>query len=501
MAMDRRTFLRGSAWLAGACALLPLPPLRAATEGRVFHIDGIDGEDGRDGSTPAQAWRSLQRLNQARFGPGDRILFRRGGDYPGAFLPKGSGRAGAPVTVDAYGDGALPHLHADGDSPSTVRLQNVEYWELRHLEISNTGARPAPRRTAVHLFHQDAGVVHGIVLEDLYLRDVNGSLVKKDGGGSAILVQALGKQTPTRYQNLTIADNRIERCGRDGILFLGAGSRRSGLATGVVVRGNRLAGVPGDAILVKGCTGAIVERNTVSQCGALPRGEAAAGIWPFDCDDTLIQYNEVSDHRAHADGQAYDADFNCRGTVIQYNYSHDNVGGMALVCNDGRNASAVGNTGTVVRFNVSINDALRATDSASLRISGPVAGSRIYNNIIIIPDKPVADAEVTVFKATRWQGVPDDTAIHDNIIVAARSPGMDMALATQTRLGDNAVYTDTPQDAAPGRMRAAAGDAALLARFRRYRPTLDQVNTLVRECFVDGKPVSDALARIGRLAA
>jgi hypothetical protein len=491
--VHRRFFLKQSLLALGILAALPLDIARAAAGGKQYYLDSRSGNDRYDGSSAGQAWRSLDRLNQVTFGPGDRILFKRGGDYAGAFQPKGSGAAGSPIVVDAYGEGALPHLHADGRSPSTVRLQNVEYWTLRNLEISNRGPQPAPRRTGVHLFHQDFGIAHGIVLQGLHIHDVNGVPVKQQGGGSAILVEAKGSTRPTRYQDLTIADNTIERSQRDGILFLAAGNRTGGLATGVIVRGNRMSEVPGDCILVRGCDGALIERNTVSRCGVLPRGEAAAGIWPFDSDNTLIQYNEVSDHQAYADGQAYDADFRCRHTIIQYNYSHDNVGGMALVCNDGRSGGDIGNTGTIVRFNVSINDALRKTDTASLRISGPVDGSQIYNNIIIIPGKPIADSQVTVFKATSWKGVPTNTAIHDNIVVSPQSPGVEMQLATGTHLGENRFYADNDKTLA---LRA---NPQTLERFKKHRPTLAEVNALAKACFANGKPVSNALELIARL--
>lgn len=491
--MHRRVFLKHSVVALGMLAALPPDIARAATGGRQYYLDSQSGDDRHDGSSAGQAWRSLDRLNQATFGPGDRILFRRGGDYAGAFQPKGCGAVGAPVVVDAYGEGALPHLHADGRSPSTVRLQNVEYWTLRNLEVSNRGAQPGPRRTGVHLFHQDFGIAHGIVLQGLHIHDVNGVPIKQQGGGSAILVEAKGNARPTRYQDLTIADNMIERSERDGILFLGAGNRAGGLATGVIVRGNRISEVPGDCILVRGCDGALIERNTVSRCGELPRGEAAAGIWPFDSDNTVIQYNEVSDHKAYADGQAYDADFRCRHTIIQYNYSHDNAGGMALVCNDGRSGGDIGNTGTIVRFNVSINDALRKTGTASLRISGPVDGSQIYNNIIIIPGKPIADSQVTVFKATSWKGVPSNTAIHDNIVVSPQSPGVELQLATGTQLGENRFYADDDKAL------AARANPQTLERFKKHRPSLAEVNALARACFANGKPVANALELIARL--
>lgn len=500
--MQRRVFLRYTALAAATVAMLPLRrALAAVTTGKTWYVDGGAGDDGHAGSSETQAFRSLDRLNKETFGPGDRILFKRGSDYPGAFLPRGSGSAGAPVVVDAYGQGALPRLHADGKAPSTVRLQNIEYWTVRNLEISNQGPQPEAKRTGVHLFHKDAGVVHGITLQGLHVRDVNGLPVKKQGGGSGILVEAIGKDKPTRYDGLVISDNVLENTQRDGILFLGAGNRQGGLAKGVVVRGNRLTGVPGDGILVRGCDGAVMEHNTISKCGPLPRGEAAAGIWPFDCDNTTIQYNEVSDHKAYADGQAFDSDFRCRNTLIQYNYSHDNVGGMALVCNDGRSGGDIGNTGTIVRYNVSINDALRKTDSASLRISGPVSGSQIYNNIIIIPEKPIAGAEVTVFKATSWKGVPSSTAIHDNIVVSPRSPGIDMQVATATRLGENRmVATAAGAAKTQGVQAASTADHAMLERFRTARPTIAQVNALAKACFADGKPVPNAMQLIGQLA-
>lgn len=80
----------------------------------------------------------------------------------------------------------------------------------------------------------------------------------------------------------------------------------------------------------------MIEYNVMRDCpDMLPDTEAAAGIWPWSCDNTLVQFNEVSGHKAPWDAQGFDSDWNCRGTVIQYNYSHDNYGGLVLVCNDG----------------------------------------------------------------------------------------------------------------------------------------------------------------------
>src|SRR2546430_5033874 len=71
----------------------------------------------------------------------------------------------------------------------------------------------------------------------------------------------------------------------------------------------------------------------------------------------------------------------------QSNYSHDNDGGFLLICNDGghKPAESAGNTGTVVRYNISQNGRTRG-----INIAGPVNERLIYNNTIYVgPDHSV----------------------------------------------------------------------------------------------------------------
>ncbi len=95
----------------------------------------------------------------------------------------------------------------------------------------------------------------------------------------------------------------------------------------------------------------------------------AAGIWPWSCDNTVIQFNEVSGMKGTKDGQAFDSDYNCRNTLFQYNYSHDNDGGFMLVCSPRVRPGNIGCVDTVIRYNISQNDGARL-----FQISGPVSG-------------------------------------------------------------------------------------------------------------------------------
>ena len=74
--------------------------------------------------------------------------------------------------------------------------------------------------------------------------------------------------------------------------------------------------------------------------------DAAAGIWPWDCDDTIIQFNEVSGMKGTVDGQGFDSDFLCRRSLFQYNYSHNNDGGFMLICTPGNSYARIPSSAT-----------------------------------------------------------------------------------------------------------------------------------------------------------
>ncbi len=57
-----------------ALCMVPLLPARAAT----YYVDAEHGSDSNNGTSPITAWKSINKLNQQKFVPGDAILFRRG---------------------------------------------------------------------------------------------------------------------------------------------------------------------------------------------------------------------------------------------------------------------------------------------------------------------------------------------------------------------------------------------------------------------------------------
>ena len=81
-------------------------PVRAAT----YYVDANLGNDANSGTSRAAAWKSINKLNQEKFRPGDSILFRRGQVWREQFNLQSSGDEQRPIIVDAFGDGAPPEI-------------------------------------------------------------------------------------------------------------------------------------------------------------------------------------------------------------------------------------------------------------------------------------------------------------------------------------------------------------------------------------------------------
>ena len=446
----------------------------APGKGRTFYVDGAAGDDARDGLSAAKAWKSLDRVNSTVFQAGDRILFKAGSKLTGQLKPQGSGRLvdgrPVPIVIDSYGDGGKPRIDAEGRFESALYLYNVEYWEVNNLELTNQGPEPKARRKGVYVHIEDFGAAHHIHLRNLYIHDVNGTTRKDDGASGGIRWRTTGETKRSRLNGFLVENCRIVRCERDGIMGWGHIERGADWfpSLNVVIRKNRIEEVPGDGIVPVSCDGAVVEYNVMRNgTRLLPPGDSAAGIWPWACDNTVIQFNEVSDHKAPWDAQGFDSDWDCRNTVIQYNYSHDNEGGFLLVCNNGGAPSNIAvNTGTIVRYNVSVNDGFRQQKannrdfSPVFHISGPVKDTKIYNNIIYVSRKP--DPDPTMIKMDNWGGPwPEDTWFANNIFYVEGETSYDWGGSRNHGFEHNVFYgkhTNGPHDP-----RAITADPMLMA--------------------------------------
>lgn len=254
-----------------------------STFAATYHLDGAAGDDAHSGQSPAQAWRSLDRVNTHVFQPGDQLLLKSGTQYSGQLAPQGSGSENRPIKIGVYGVGARPRLDGQGKVLDTLLVRNIRFWEIEGLEVTNQGEERAPWRTGVRVVAENFGVMRHIHLRNLYVHDVNGDL-RKEQEGCGIYFESRGRNA-SRFDDLRIENCHLVRTDRNGICQRNGSRARS---TRVVIRGNLLEDIGGDGIKLWGSNGGLVERNVIR--GARTRcDDYAAGIWPFDCDDTLIQ--------------------------------------------------------------------------------------------------------------------------------------------------------------------------------------------------------------------
>jgi len=415
------------AWFFVLTALLlwPRPPLNAAT----YRVDSQSGDDTHSGMSPEQAWKSLESVNAHTFQGGDQILFKAGTRYVGQLKPQGSGQLvdgqPRPIVIGRFGSGAQPRIDAEGRHLDAVLLRNVEFWELQDLEITNLGTNRQPWQTGVRIVSDGFGKMRHIRLRNLFVHDVNGDL-RKNREGCGIYFESRGGNG-SHFDDLLIENCHLVRTDRNGICQRTAGGARS---LRVVIRGNRLEDIGGDGIKPWGSNGALVEHNTL-RGGRTRCDDGAAGIWPFDCDDTVIQFNEVSGMKGIKDGQGFDSDYRCRRSLFQYNYSHDNEGGFMLICTPGTSY----NEDTVIRYNLSQNDGLNT--ARVFHFGGGPKNTKVYNNTIYVG--PKQDLPLLLF--TEWnKGNANGTKFFNNIFYVDGRVTYEWGKSTNTVFENNVFF-------------------------------------------------------------
>ncbi len=410
----KKKFLFGCAF-----ALLTL-----STHAQDYFVNSRLGSDSNTGITPASPWKTLKKVNSIKFTSGDNVMFAANETFVGQLKPSGKGSEKDPITFTTYGNGKQAHLAANGEFLQTVYLYNTEYVTIKNLEISNRGKKRIPKSMGIYLRLNNFGSSRNIKILNNNIHDIYGSPVKSIGGGCGIFWHTEGTKPMSRFDGLIIEGNHLKTIDRDGIR--GWGECYSGKklkpkcpycdratrypSINMIIRKNLLEDIGGDGIVIKNTDGTIVEYNKIDG-GRLRSPKHSAGIWPHASDNTLVQYNEVSNYKGTKDGQGFDSDWNCVGTIFQYNYSHDNEGGFMLLCNNSKEVMPfnIGNQKTIIRYNISINDKTRM-----FHASGKVDNVEIYNNVLIVNNK----IKMYALKTDYWGGgVPNNFIFRNNIFM------------------------------------------------------------------------------------
>ncbi|MGG1555413.1 DUF7594 domain-containing protein [Paenibacillus ferrarius] len=360
--------------------VLPMAPSKALANNTTYYIDSVSGNDSNNGTSSSTPWKTLAKVNATTFQPGDSILFKSGSVWSGQLHPLGSGASGAPIVIDKYGTGSKPIINGDGLTGAAVYFYNQQYWEVNNLEVTNM-AGSAGDRYGVKVEAQDVGTYHHFYIKNMYIHDITGTnsdALKVTGG---IFVMVSGTAVRTKWDDVLIEGNTVERADRTGISTGSSWGNNDGMGnfepfTQLVIRGNQLNDIGGDGIVMRASIDGLIEYNVVNTAHARDTHYDVA-IWPINSTRPVMQFNEAYNTKTTNDGQGFDCDYNLTGCTVQYNYSHDNEGGFLLVMGVG----AIKNDNMVVRYNISQNDHTR---TFQFNNDYTPLNAQIYNNTFYI---------------------------------------------------------------------------------------------------------------------
>jgi len=252
--------------------------------------------------------------------------------------------------------------------------------------------------------------MHHIVLKHLTIRDV--FAVNMEGVEfNAIKVSAIAFRSEQNaevgkeknIQDVLVDSCYITRTGRYGIWTshaggaVGVGNDSINRNMNLVFSNNHFYQTGGSCITPGRSYNCLLENNIFDYPGsdADPRmANRGSGAWFWNCRNVIAQFNKSYHVRGEGDSYGMHIDFGNENVILQYNYSEDSEGGFVEIL--GKNINSV------YRFNVSVNDGVRAngkslwvSDFAGTGVRIPSEDNYIYNNSIYVDANITPDILIT----------------------------------------------------------------------------------------------------------
>ena len=321
------------------------------------------GDDSNVGTSKTYPWRSVERVNAAKLLPGDAVRFQANQTFVGNLCLTGEGvpLVDKPITIGSCSSGRAT---IDARCGTGFLVKNMGGVHLVGLNFVGAGA--SKNAGSGILFVNT--LLEGVKLADIRIHcvDVSGF---QDSGICLTAEPADGSWSG--FRDVKITHTTSHDNGDAGISCIGAWNpKREGYAHAdfYISRCSayRNIGIPGkkshsgNGIVLAQVEGALIEHCRAYENGGLNdyEGGGPVGIWAWDADRVIFQFNESHHNRTGSskDGGGFDLDGGVRNSIVQYNYSHDNDGpGYLLAQFSGARAFY----GNVLHHNVSVNDGRR----------------------------------------------------------------------------------------------------------------------------------------------
>ena len=322
----------------------------------------LHGNDSNSGLCKTQPWRSIKRVNTTELLPGDSVWFQANQTFVGNLslteVNPYSRQKVDPVRIGSYGEGSATIDAGVGSgfvvkNSGGIHLQDLNFIGAGVSENTGSGilfTNTLPRNTKFRDIR-----IHRVNVSGFRDSGICFTAEPTDGSWSG-------------FRNVRITHTTSHDNGDAGISCTGAWNpARAGYAHADFYVGNcsvyRNAGIPGkgshsgNGIVLAQVDGALIEYCCAYENGNLNdhEGGGPVGIWAWDANRVLIQFNESHHNRTGSskDGGGFDLDGGVTNSTVQYNYSHDNDGAGYLLAQFEGARPFYGN---VLRYNLSVND-------------------------------------------------------------------------------------------------------------------------------------------------
>ncbi|WP_177204725.1 right-handed parallel beta-helix repeat-containing protein [Hymenobacter arizonensis] len=329
----------------------------------VFATDyyvSTSGSDSNAGTAAGSAWRTIEKVNNQTFGPGDRVLFQAGQTFAGTIYLTAAdgGVASNPVTVGSFGTGRAT---INGGAGSGLSLRGTTGIRVVNLNFIGLGRKTGNEKgmgvqvanaNGITIDQVDASGFQRAGVDFAYSSNVRLTNVFAHNNGYAGIA---GYSATDVYIGYCRA---IRNSGDPTITTNHSGN-------GIVVSGRRI----------------VIEYSEAAYNGYDMQqvyNNGPVGIWCHDADQVTIQHCISHNNSSpKGDGGGFDLDGGVTNSVVQYNYAYENKNYGFLAWEYG---SSVQWSGNVFRFNISANNygpglLLGANGSQGLQ------NCEVYNNV------------------------------------------------------------------------------------------------------------------------
>ncbi|MEG0305931.1 MAG: hypothetical protein RR635_09610, partial [Oscillospiraceae bacterium] len=254
---------------------------------RSYYVDANSGNDANTGASAKEAWKTLSKLNQTVFNPGDSIYLHADSVWNEQLVLKGSGTEKKIISLQKYGTNdpnKRPIINGNGTNgkakyflfgaetaaygkytrtnynvaSGAVEIVNEEYWDISGLEVTNLGT----------------------TVKDSMVLNETGAIVEFDRYGgqnrNGIMVMnnyawTIEERNSANWYNSKKSHIYIKDCYVHDVNSLHQAEDGQKVAGGITIYGNV------DDILVEDCTVTRCDSEGIRNAGFHPNGWSWAG--------------------------------------------------------------------------------------------------------------------------------------------------------------------------------------------------------------------------------